>query len=424
MRAKDIPLPHRWPHLVRQAMIHAASLAHCDILYAWSKAENASAPTACLKGQIDKLQTELAQSQNQNRILMARFGRISPQRLPNYSPTERMEILAHKSACGWNLQQTAEAFMLSENTISSWMKRIDDEKLVSLPAPWNKYPDFLKGMAQTLKRLVPRMGKKKIAEYFARSGLYLAANTIGRYLKSEAPINPEDLEVSEDDPESKSISADYPDHVWSLDLTAVPTLGGFWTSLIPNSLSQVWPYCWWVLVIIDHFSRNAVGFALFKKSPTSEEVTEALERSIARTGRKPKHIISDKGAQFYCDNYKGWCLQNNMKTRFGAVGRHGSVAVTERLVKTLKVECTRLISIPLNFKAMRYELALFFSWYNEFRTHEYLGARTPMEIYNHSPPSEPPLKLVHASEVPKLELHVSYLDGRKHLPVIDIQKAA
>ena len=174
-------------------MIHAASLAHCDILYAWSKAENASAPTACLKGQIDKLQTELAQSQNQNRILMARFGRISPQRLPNYSPTERMEILAHKSACGWNLQQTAEAFMLSENTISSWMKRIDDEKLVSLPAPWNKYPDFLKGMAQTLKKLVPRMGKKKIAEYFARSGLYLAANTIAvterlaKTLKFECP---------------------------------------------------------------------------------------------------------------------------------------------------------------------------------------------------------------------------------------------
>jgi len=72
---------------------------------------------------------------------------------------------------------------------------------------------------------------------------------------------------------------------------------------------------------------------------------------------------------------------------------------------------------------MRYELALFFSWYNEFRTHEYLGSRTPMEVYNHSPPSAPPLKLVHASEVPKLELHVSYLEGRKHLPIIDIKKA-
>jgi len=324
MRAKDIPLPHRWPHLVRQAMIHAASLAHCDILYAWSKAENSSAPTAWLKGQIDKLQTELAQTQNQNRILMTRFERIPAQRLPNYSPPERMEILAHKSACGWNLQQTAEAFMLSENTISSWLKRVDDEKLVSLPVPWNKYPDFLRGIAQALKQLVPRMGKKKIVEYFARSGLYLAANTIGRYLKSEDPINPEDLEVSEEEPESKSISSEYPDHVWSLDLTAVPTFGGFWTSLIPNSLAQVCPYCWWILVIINHFSRNADVVSL----------------------------------------------------------------------------------------------------YNEFRSHEYLGSRTPMEVYNHSPPSAPPLKLVHTSEVPKLELHVSYLEGRKHLPIIDIKKAA
>jgi len=137
MRVKDIPLPHRWPHLVRQAMIHAASLAHCDILYAWSKAENSSEPTAWLKGQIDKLQTELAQSQNQNRILKARFERIPAQRLPNYFPTERMEIIAHKSACGWNL----------------------------------------------------------------------AANTIGRYLKSEDPIKPDDLDASEEEPESKSIPA-------------------------------------------------------------------------------------------------------------------------------------------------------------------------------------------------------------------------
>jgi len=44
---------------------------------------------------------------------------------------------------------------------------------------------------------------------------------------------------SDDAFESESIPAEYPDHVWSLDLTAVPTFGGFWTLLIPNSLAQV-----------------------------------------------------------------------------------------------------------------------------------------------------------------------------------------
>ena len=47
-----------------------------------------------------------------------------------------------------------------------------------------------------------------------------------------------------------------------------------------------------------------------------------------------------------------------------------------------------------------------------------------MEVYNHSPPSEAPMKFVHTSDVPKLELHVSYLDGRAHLPIIDIKKVA
>ena len=62
--------------------------------------------------------------------------------------------------------------------------------------------------------------------------------------------------------------------------------------------------------------------------------------------------------------------------------------------------------------------------YQKIRTHEYLGSRTPLEVYNHSPPSEPPLELVHASEVPKLKLHISYLDDRKHLPIIELKKAA
>jgi len=38
-----------------------------------------------------------------------------------------------------------------------------------------------------------------------------------------------------------------------VDLTAVP-IGGFWTSWLPFALPQCWPFCWWVVVVIDHYS--------------------------------------------------------------------------------------------------------------------------------------------------------------------------
>ena len=97
--------------------------------------------------------------------------------------------------------------------------------------------------------------------------------------------------------------------------------------------------------------------------------------------------------------------------------------MTERSIKSLKDECTRLISVPMNFDEMRRELALYLIWHNEHRPHEYLEGRTPQEVYNHSPPRDC-LKLIHGSEVLEMKLQISYLEGRKHLPVIELKKSA
>ena len=425
MKAKDIPIPENWPALIRQAMIHTASLAHVDIIVSWSRSADSAIQNVQLKSKLDKLETKLAQKENQLRIISSRLTRVPAKRRPYYLPMERMDILTHKAACAWNLKQTAKEFQTDASTISSWMKRIDDESLIKIPVPWNKYPSYLKYVTRQLKLLVPRLGKKKIAEHFMRAGLYLAATTVGRYLKEEKPENTKGPEFPEfaEKLEPKKIKSKHPNHTWTVDLTAVPISGGFWTSWFPNSLPQYWPYCYWVAVVVDHFSRRAVGFALFKDPPTSMEVTEALDKAIERTGKAPKYIISDKGCQFYCENYKSWCKDNNIKPRFGAVGKHGSIAITERFIKSMKDEHTRIISVPMNSDDMRFELSLYFIWYNEYRPHEYLKGRTPEEIYNNSPP----LKMIEfkkAPDIPEMELELSFLGGRKHLPIIEFKKAA
>jgi transposase len=175
-------------------MLHAISLAHFSIICAWSRASDSSIASVRLKAKLDKLQTELSRKNNQLCLIKARFGRQSATHRPYYTGIERMEILAHKTACGWNLKQTAEAFDVEPSTISSWMKRIDDDSLIKISVPWNKYPSYLRQVVQEFKVLAPRFGKKKIAEYFARSGLYLSATTVARYLKSE-PVNPDRTDV-------------------------------------------------------------------------------------------------------------------------------------------------------------------------------------------------------------------------------------
>ena len=104
----------------------------------------------------------------------------------------------------------------------------------------------------------------------------------------------------------------------------------------PNAWPQVWPFCWWVAVVVDHFSRVVVGFAVFFKQPTSLEVQRLLNRAIRKAGSTPKHLISDRGGQFDCDSFQGWCDRRRVQHRFGAVGKYGSIAVVERSIRSMK----------------------------------------------------------------------------------------
>ena len=61
----------------------------------------------------------------------------------------------------------------------------------------------------------------------------------------------------------------------AIDLTTVPLFGGFWTSWLPNAFIQRWPFCWWVAVVADYYSRRAMGLMIFRKQPTSRAVQVA-----------------------------------------------------------------------------------------------------------------------------------------------------
>jgi len=91
---------------------------------------------------------------------------------------------------------------------------------------------------------------------------------------------------------------------------------------------------------------------------------------------------------------------------------------------------------------MRREIALYVIWHKQHRPSQALGGRTPLEVHAGLPPANASPRLEPRAEWPgeapcaspqteirgrrsrKLALVVGYLEGRRHLPVIELQEAA
>jgi transposase InsO family protein len=353
-----------------------------------------------------------------------------------------MRILELRAARGWSIQQTAQRFHVTEETIASWMRRLDEggeAGLVRAEEPLNKFPDFVAHLVRSLKRTCPALGKKKIAQLMARAGLHLGVSTVGRMLERE--MSPRDARAEVPIPdEPRPVKARAPNDIWHVDLTVVPTAAGFWVPWFPFAKAQQWPFSWWVAVAVDHASRLVVGLAVFKDRPNSTEVTSFLERAIGRVKATPRTIITDQGAEFGW-TFRRWCRRRGIRHRRGAVGKHGSIAIVERFIRSMKSECTRRLVVPFRLAAMRSELGCYATWFNEHRPHEALRGRIPLEVYrglspaHQAPRFEPrarwpkkarcaaPNAPVNGQAGARLTMSVSRIERRAHLPVVSLRRA-
>ena len=310
-KSPKIALPTGWNRCVRSAILHVISVAHFSLSYARGWAVDSVNARLRLSAEKSRLVDEVAMLREEVRTKDARMARIAPQRRPHYTPTERLAILELRAARGWSLAQTARAFLVTAETIASWTRRVDEEDpdaLVQMRDPVNKFPDFVRYAIQRLKTLCPTMGKVKIAETLCRAGLHLGATTVGRMLKEppRRPTTPKHVQKA--DSSGRVVFAKYPNHLCHVDLTVVPTRTGFWTAWAPFSLPQCWPFCHWLAVAVDHYSRRIMGTAVFHKQPSSVQVRAFLGRTFAKAKAKPRHLVSDKGPQFWCDGFKARCL--------------------------------------------------------------------------------------------------------------------
>jgi hypothetical protein len=163
---------------------------------------------------------------------------------------------------------------------------------------------------------------------------------------------------------------------------------------------------------------------------------------IRAAGQSPRHLIPDRGREFTAKSFRRGCRRSGIRQRFGAIGKHGCIALVERCIRTLKDEGVRRWLAPIRWRSVGGELSLFADWYNDQRLHGGLGGATPDEAYfgrlpaYHRPRYEPRLRWprdarcaqpqapVRGRPGVRLALEVRYLEGRAHLPVVLLTRAA
>ena len=115
---------------------------------------------------------------------------------------------------------------------------------------------------------------------------------------------------------------DGPNQLWLADITYIRLVSEFV----------------YLAVIMDSFSRKAVGWALSRKLDTS--LTLAALKAAVRGRRPPPGCIhhSDRGVQYASGEYVRILLESGLQPSMSARGNPYDNAMIESFIKTLKQE--------------------------------------------------------------------------------------
>jgi putative transposase len=133
-------------------------------------------------------------------------------------------------------------------------------------------------------------------------------------------------------------------------------------------------------VILDRFSRKAIGWAL-DRSLTARVAVSALQQAIERRQPAPGVVHhSDQGIQYACSDYIQELKSHHMVPSMSRPANPYDNAACESFMKTLKQEeiyCHQY----RDFEELAEHLEEFIgAYYNHQRLHSALGYRTPEEF--------------------------------------------
>lgn len=324
----------------------------------------AASPESSKDKEIVFLRDRVAELQSRVEILKRLH---QPDTTTRYPPSLRLRMIFHITCFDVPRRRVRECFGIARSSLYRWLHSLTDRPKRPREA-WNRTPAALASLVWEIARANWTWGRVRIANQLRALGVFVSPSAVRNILNREMPPpsgenQPRDA-VQAPNEKTRNIKAFYPNHVWSVDLTEVLCWGLFRA---------------YVIVVIDHFSRKLVCVEPLRGLST-ESISTVLEATFRRVG-PPKHLISDRQSCFDSDAMRTFLKGFGVLPRYGAVGKHGSIAVTERVNKTLKYEWLRRVPLIRGTQHLAELCACFVVWHNEWRPHMTLSGCRPVDFY-------------------------------------------
>lgn len=159
----------------------------------------------------------------------------------------------------------------------------------------------------------------------------------------------------------KNVKITQSNQVWSSDITYIP---------IYNSYA-------YLVAVIDWFSRYVLSWEI-SRSLDVDFCIAALDKAL-RKG-KPEIFNTDQGTQFTSKAFTEMVLDYDIKMSMDSRGRVFDNIFIERLWRTVKYEDIYLRDYQ-NLTELNAGLKKYFNFYNNIRSHQALGYKTPADLY-------------------------------------------
>lgn len=213
-------------------------------------------------------------------------------------------------------------------------------------------------------------GAPKITQELRKTGEVIAERTVTRYMHDmgihawyRRPYTATTISIDFSDRLKNIIKRDFspekPDTIWCTDITYIHTEEGYL----------------YLSCIMDLYSRKIVAWQLGKTLET-EHVVAAINKAIARTGKRPFVIHTDRGVQYTSQEYAD-CTEGIQKS-YSPKGSPWDNACIESFHSLLKREWLWRFKIKNYAHAYKLIFEYIDAFYNTTRIHSHCGYLSPM----------------------------------------------
>ena len=209
----------------------------------------------------------------------------------------------------------------------------------------------------------PQQHYREIKFNLEKQDIYISASTVYHRLKEKKLIK--EHKILEPKKRWLRPEATTPHQHWLIDLTYILVGSAFW----------------YLIAIIDLYSRYVVGWEL-SASSTTRDVQRTIDFTLAKYGLHQKDnkpiIHSDNGSQMKARSLKKFLRDLGILNDYSRPHIPQDLAVLERLFRTTKQEEVYRNEY-LNHLEARDSLSGFFDYYNHSRPHQGIGNVTPYD---------------------------------------------